>query len=165
MMTTLARFAAVVLSSALVVPAAWGQGYPLKPVRVVDAFPPGGGSDYAARLIASRLSELLGQQVIVENRGGANGIIGMEFVGKAAPDGYTIAIANNSLLAINPSLYRKIPYDTLRDFAPITMLGSYPYYLVVHPTVPAKSVKELIALAKANPGKLNFASAGSALRL
>ena len=164
-MTMFARLAAAMLGSALIVSVAWGQAYPLKPVRIVDAFPPGGGSDYAARLIASRLGELLGQQVIVENRGGANGIIGMEFVSKAAPDGYTIAIANNSLLAINPNLYRKIPYDTLRDFSPITMLGSYPYYLVVHPTVPAKSVRELIALAKAHPGKLNFASAGSALRL
>lgn len=89
----------------------------------------------------------------------------MEYVSKAPRDGHIIAIANNSTLAINPSLYRKIPYDTLKDFAPITMLGSYPYFLVVHPSVPATSVKELIALAKAHPGKLNFASAGSALRL
>jgi len=160
------RMAAVTLVFATYgVPPAWSQAYPAKAVRIVDAFPPGGGTDYAARLIASRLNEVFGQQVIVENRSGANGIIGMEGVSKAAPDGYIIAIANNSTLAINPNLYRKVPYDTLRDFAPITMIASYPYFLVVHPTVPAKSVKELIALAKANPGKLNFASAGSALAL
>ena len=165
-MTIRAAIAVLLLAAALgAIQGAAGQSYPVKPIRIVDAFPPGGGSDYAARLISGRLGEALGQQAIVENRGGANGIIGMEFVSKAPPDGYVIAIANNSTLAINPHLYRKVPYDPLRDFAPITMVGAYPYFLVVHPTVPARSVKELIALAKAHPGKLNFASAGSALRL
>ena len=140
---------------------AWAQGYPAKPVRLVLPYPPGGGSDTIARPLAQRLSESLGQQVVVDNRGGGGGAIGMEHVAKAAPDGYTIVMALTAQLAVNPSLYRKLPYDPVKDFAPITLLAQGPYVLVVHPSVPAKSVKELVALARKRPNDLAYASSGN----
>jgi tripartite-type tricarboxylate transporter receptor subunit TctC len=140
---------------------AWAQGYPAKPVRLVLPYPPGGGSDTIARPLAQRLSESLGQQVVVDNRGGGGGAIGMEHVAKAASDGYTIVMALTAQLAVNPSLYRKLPYDPVKDFAPITLLAQGPYVLVVHPSVPAKSVKELVALARKRPNELAYASSGN----
>jgi tripartite-type tricarboxylate transporter receptor subunit TctC len=139
--------------------AASAQQYPAKPIRIVSPFAPGGGNDVISRTIAARLTETLRQQVIVENRAGANGIVGTEVAARAAPDGYTIVLIPSGH-TVNASLYRKLPYDSIRDFTPITLVGSSPLLLVVHPTLPVKSVKELIAFAKARPGQLTYASAG-----
>ena len=147
--------------AALAVPAgALAQSYPAKPIRLVVGFAPGGGVDINARLLAPKLSEYLGQQVVVENRPGAGTNIANELVAKAPPDGYTLLI-NTAAVAINMSLYRNLPFDTLRDFAAVSMFSESPNVLVVHASVPVKSVKELIALARANPGKLNYSSAGA----
>ncbi|MGE5523949.1 MAG: tripartite tricarboxylate transporter substrate binding protein [Rhodospirillaceae bacterium] len=134
--------------------------YPTRAVRIVVPFPPGGGTDIISRTVAQKLNEAWGQPVIVDNRAGANGIIGTEMIAKAKPDGYTlgVVIANH---AINPSLYPKLPYDTMRDFTPVTLMAQYPYILTVHPSVPAKSVREFIALARARPGQLAYASSGN----
>jgi tripartite-type tricarboxylate transporter receptor subunit TctC len=147
---------------ALAVDHAFAQGtaYPAKPVRIVVPSSPGGGTDILARLLAQKLTENLGQQFVVENRPGAGQIIGIEAVARSAPDGYTLLMAASAIV-INEVLYKKPPYDTLRDFAPITLGASLPNILVVHPALPAKSVRELIALAKARPGMLNYSSAGS----
>lgn len=133
--------------------------YPTKPVRIVDAFPPGGGSDVVARLIAPKLTEAWGQQVLVENRGGAGGTIGAEYALRGAPDGYTVLIATASY-AVNPSVYKQ-PYHPVNDITVIGQTASGPFVVVVHPSVPVKSVKDLLALAKAKPGAINFASTGT----
>jgi tripartite-type tricarboxylate transporter receptor subunit TctC len=137
------------------------QPYPAKPVRLVIPYPPGGGSDTIGRPLAQKLAEGLGQQVVVDNRGGANGNIGMEAVARSAPDGYTLVFALSAQLAINPGLYQKLPYDPLKDFAPITLLGEGGYILVVHPSLPAKSLKEMLALARARPGQIAYSSSGN----
>ena len=143
-------------------PFAGAQGtYPTKPIRIVVPFPAGGTADILARAAAQRLAETLGQPAVVDNRPGAGGNIGAELVAKAPPDGYTLLMGTVGTHAINASLYSKMPYDHVRDFAPIILVAGVPNVLVVHPSVPAGSVKELIAYAKANPGKLNFASSGS----
>jgi tripartite-type tricarboxylate transporter receptor subunit TctC len=135
--------------------------FPAKPIRLVVPYPPGGGTDTIGRPLAHRLTENLKQQVIVDNRGGAGGNIGMELVAKSPPDGYTLVLALTAQLAVNPSLYKKLPYDPIRDFEPVSLLATGPYILVVHPSLPAKSVKELIALARARPGQLGYASSGN----
>ena len=140
---------------------AMAQPYPAKPVRLVIPYPPGGGSDTIGRPLAQKMSEGLGQQLVVENRGGANGNIGMEYVARSAPDGYTLVFALSAQLAVNPGLYQKIPYDPLKDYAPITLLGAGGYILVAHPSLPVKSVKELIALAKSRPGQIAYSSSGN----
>jgi tripartite-type tricarboxylate transporter receptor subunit TctC len=140
---------------------AHARPYPHKPVRLVIPYPPGGGMDTIARPFAQRLSANTGQQVVVDNRGGANGAIGMEIVARANPDGHTIAFALSAQLAINPGLYRKLPYDPVKDYAPITLFAEGVYLLVVHPAVPAKSVAELIAIARAKPDGLAMASSGN----
>jgi tripartite-type tricarboxylate transporter receptor subunit TctC len=137
------------------------QSYPNKPVRLVVPFPPGGPTDIVTRLIAPKMSASLGQQVMVENRGGAGGMIATEQVSKASPDGYTIIMGTIGGVAVAKSLNPKLGYDTLRDFAPITQSVSVTSILVVHPSVPAKNVRELLAIAKASPGKLNYASSGN----
>jgi len=137
-----------------------GQSYPVKPVRVIVPFPPGAGADITTRLYAPRLAEALGQQVVVENRAGAAGNIGAEVAARAAPDGYTLLTAPASL-AISQTLYKKLPFDLARDFQPIAMFASVPFVLVVHPSLPVKDVKALIAFAKSRPGQLNFASTGN----
>jgi tripartite-type tricarboxylate transporter receptor subunit TctC len=137
------------------------QSYPNKPVRMVVPFPPGGPTDIVTRLIAPKMSASLGQQVMVENRGGAGGMIATEQVSKAAPDGYTIIMGTIGGVAVAKSLNPKLGYDTLRDFAPITQSVSVTSILVVHPSVPAKNVRELLAIAKASPDKLNYASSGN----
>jgi tripartite-type tricarboxylate transporter receptor subunit TctC len=137
---------------------AFAQAYPTRPVRVIVPFAPGGSTDIVARLLAPRLSENLGQSVVVENRGGGGTTIGMEHVARAAPDGYTLGVATLTF-ALNPSL-RKLPYDTEKDFAPVSLVSVVPFVMAIHPSVPARSVKELIALAKARPGALNFSSSG-----
>ncbi len=136
------------------------QAYPSRPVRIVVPFPPGGNSDQLTRLIAPRLAETWGQQVLVDNRGGAGGIIGMEFGKKAPPDGYTVICASAGIMAINPFLYAKLPYDPQRDFAPVSMGAYFPHIVSVHPSVSATSVKELIQLAKDRPGQIAYSSAG-----
>ena len=136
------------------------QEYPARTVRMIVPFPPGGGTDYFGRIIAQKLTENLGATFVVDNRGGAGGIIGTEVAAKSKPDGYTIILVSTSH-AINPSLHRKLPFDPARDFAPVTMLASGPLLLVVHPSLPARNVRELIALAKARPGMLAVASAGN----
>ena len=135
--------------------------FPAKPVRIIVPFPPGGGSEAFARSIAAKLTELWGQQVLVDNRGGAGGTLGSHLVAKSPPDGYTMLIGLNGTHDIAQSLYRKMPYDTIKDFTPITMLGIGPNILTVHPSVPVKSVRELIALAKAKPGQLDYSSPGN----
>jgi tripartite-type tricarboxylate transporter receptor subunit TctC len=135
-------------------------GYPGRPIRMVVPSSAGGGTDIVARIIAPELAKRLGQQVIIDNRPGAGTMIGGEVVAKSAPDGYTL-LKGLSTLAINPAIYRKVPYDGIRDFAPITQTISAPNLLVVHPSLPVKSVKELVAFARARPGQLNFGSAGN----
>ena len=141
------------------VPAAAQQAYPSKPVRIISPFPPGGGNDALCRIVAQKLVEGLKQQVIVENRAGANGIVGTEVAARSAPDGYTIVLIPSGH-AVNATLYRKLPFDSIRDFTPITLAGSSPLVLAVHPSLPVKSVKELVALARARPGQLTYVSAG-----
>ena len=139
---------------------AHAQTYPAKPLRMVVPFAPGGGTDVIARYLAAGMTESLNRQVVVDNRGGANGIIGTEIVARAPADGYTLLFVS-SPHSVNASLYPKLPYDTLRDFAPISMVALSPYVLVVHPSLPARNVKELIALAKAKPDQITYGSGGS----
>jgi tripartite-type tricarboxylate transporter receptor subunit TctC len=139
---------------------AHAQSYPTKPIRIVVPFAPGGGADIIARILGQKMTDRWGQQVVVNNRAGASGNIGAEIVAKSAPDGYTLLMAS-SAFAINPSVYRSVPYDVIKDFAPITQPGLLPNILVVHPSVPVKTVKDLIALAKSRPGQLAYASAGA----
>jgi tripartite-type tricarboxylate transporter receptor subunit TctC len=152
---------AAFLLLALVSATAGAQQYPVKPVRMIIGFPPGGGTDIVGRIVGLKLGEILGQQVIADNRGGASGQIGAELTAKSTPDGYTVMMGHIAALAILPSLVPKLPYDVKRDFAPITLVAIGPNLLVVHPSLPAKSVKELVALAKARPGQLQFSSPGS----
>ena len=137
------------------------QSYPNRPLRFVSPYPPGGAVDILARFLGQHLHDSLGQPVIVENRTGGSGIVGTAAVAKAAPDGYTLLMASSGPLAVNPSMFPDLPYDPTRDLAPITMVAIVPSVLAVHPSIPAKSVKQLIALAKANPGKLNSSSSGN----
>ena len=140
---------------------ALAQAWPSRTIRLIVPFPPGGGNDVIARVVAQKLGERLGQPVVVENRAGANGIVGLQALMQAPPDGHTIAVGAAGPLAVNPSLYDKLPYDPLKDFAPITNMVNFPLLLVTHPSVPAKTTRELVALAKAQPGKLYYSSPGS----
>jgi tripartite-type tricarboxylate transporter receptor subunit TctC len=140
--------------------AAHAQTYPAKPIRFVSPYPPGGANDILARIISQKLSESLGQQIVIENRGGATGNIGAEYVAKAAPDGYTILMGQASNLTINVSLM-KMPYDPVKDLAPVTLVATTPNLLVVHPSLPVRTVKDLVVLAKSKPGSINYASSGS----
>jgi tripartite-type tricarboxylate transporter receptor subunit TctC len=143
----------------MVAAAACAQNYPNRPIRMIVPFPPGGSVDVIARIVALKLSESLGQQIVIDNRGGASGNIGAELVARATPDGYTL-LAHTVPFTVNPFLYSTVPYDTIKDFTPVCLLSESPVLLVVHPSVPAKTVRELIDLAKSQPGKLNYASAG-----
>jgi tripartite-type tricarboxylate transporter receptor subunit TctC len=154
------RRAGALLALLAVFGTALAQGYPSRPVRLVVGFTPGGGVDINARLLAPRLAEYLGQQVIVDNRPGAGTNIANELVAKAAPDGHTLLV-NTAALAINMSLYRNLPFDALRDFAPVSVFSESPNVLVVNAKLPAADLKELIAMARASPGKLNYSSAGT----
>lgn len=142
----------------------WAQGaanYPNKAVRFIAPFPPGGSTDLLARLVALKLTETWGQQVIVENRGGAGGTIGVELAARAAPDGYTIVMGHVGTFGFNPTLYPKLPYDAIRDFAPVTVLATVPNGMAVHPSLPVKTARDFVALARAKPGELLYASGGS----
>jgi tripartite-type tricarboxylate transporter receptor subunit TctC len=140
-------------------PAFAQSAYPSKPVRIISIFAPGGGNDVICRLVAQQLTERFKQQVIVENRVGANGIVGTEAAARSAPDGYTFTLIPSGH-TVNASMYKKLPFDSIRDFTPITLAGAGPLVLAVHPSLPAKNVKELIALAKARPGQLTYVSSG-----
>ena len=144
----------------LAVPGAHAQGYPTKPIRLVVPFTPGGGVDINARLVAQKLTEYLGQQIIVESRPGAGTNIGNEYVAKSAPDGYTLLI-NSGAVAINMALYKNLNYNSPKDFVPVSLFSESPNVLVVHPSLPVKSARELVALAKSRPGAMNFSSSGS----
>jgi tripartite-type tricarboxylate transporter receptor subunit TctC len=137
-----------------------GPEFPTRPLRYIVPFPPGGSTDIMARIVAAALSEGLGQQVVIDNRGGAGGTIGAEIAARATPDGYTLFACNIASLAVSPALYRKLGYDPAADFAPVGFIGSTPNALVVHPSLPAATIAEFIALAKSQPGKLNYASPG-----
>jgi tripartite-type tricarboxylate transporter receptor subunit TctC len=136
------------------------QAYPVKPIRLIVPQPPGGGNDTIARLVAERIAKPLRQQVVVENRAGASGLVAAETVSRAPADGYTLLLGNVATLAILPNLQKKIPYDSLRDFDPVSLIASAPMLVVVHPSVPVRTVKELVAFAKARPGEINYASNG-----
>jgi len=141
---------------------AWSQGaYPNKTVRLIVPFPPGGGNDVIARVVAQKLTDKWGQTVVVDNRAGANGIVGLQALMQAPADGYTLAVGAAGPMAVNPSLYARLPYDPLKDFAPVTNLVNFPLLLVTHPSVSAKNTRELVALAKSKPGQLTYASPGS----
>ena len=137
----------------------WSQQYPTKPIRVIVPSSPGGGLDFVARAVGQQLTAAWGQSVVIDNRAGAGGTLGPELVVRAAPDGYTLLIVSASF-AVNPSVYTKLPYDTVKDFAPITLATTQPQVMVVHPNVAARSLKEFIVLAKAKPGQLNYSSPG-----
>jgi tripartite-type tricarboxylate transporter receptor subunit TctC len=149
----------VLIAAALVMPAQ-AQPYPSKPLRMLVGFPPGGGADIIARQLTPRLGQQLGQQVVIDNRGGASGNIALEMLARSAPDGYTLMMTTPTV-TVNPALYPKLGYDTLRDFAPIRLIASTAYILVAHPSVSAKTVQEFIALAKAKPRQLNYSSGGN----
>jgi tripartite-type tricarboxylate transporter receptor subunit TctC len=154
------RISAAVLLLVATAAAQAAAPYPSKPIRLVVPFSPGGGNDIAARFVAQRLTEGFGQTAVVDNRPGAGSTLGTDVVAKAAPDGYTLLVTHNAI-AINQTLYAKLPYDTVRDFSQVAIIGVTTNTLVVNPTVPAKSVKELIAVAKAKPGSLNYGSTGA----
>ena len=147
------------LSLALAMPS-FAQSFPSRPIRLIVGFPPGGGSDLVARPIAARMSEALGQQVVVENRGGANGNLGLGELARSVPDGYSIGHVNDSTIAINPLLYRNLPYDAARDLTPIAIATVGGMFVMVPADLPARTLPELVALARARPGQLNFGSAG-----
>lgn len=154
------RVLGVVAGILAVAGTAWSQEYPVRAIRMVVPFPAGGGSDLIARVTAQKLSSALGQSLVVDNRAGASGNIAAELVAKSVADGYTLIFANSSL-AISPALYQKLPFDPVKDLIPISMVSSYPFVLVVHPALPVRSVRELVALAKAKPGALAYSSAGA----
>lgn len=160
------RFAAPVTALALLAggfataPGAWAQAYPAKQVRLVVAFPAGGGIDTVTRLIAPKLNEALGQQMIIDNRVGASGNIGTDYVAKSAPDGYTVLMAYASH-ASNAALFTKLPYDTVKDFQPVSLIGAVPHVILVNPSLPVKTIAELIRLAKARPGDITYSSPGN----
>ncbi len=157
------RVYSLLLSAVLLAGTTWvaAQEYPSKPVRLIVPFAPGGGNDIVARAIAQQLSASLGRQFVVDNRAGAGGVVGAELAAKSPPDGYTLFLGGVGSHAVNPNLHARLPYDPVKDFAAIALIASAPSVLVVHPSVPARSIEEFTALARANPGKLNFASNGN----
>src|SRR4051812_15801828 len=157
MRAALLGFALLAAAAAPVV----AQNYPSKPIRILIAQAPGSATDVISRVVGNRLSEALGQPVVIEARPGAGGLVGTEAAAKSAPDGYTLFMANNSTHGSNPAVYPKLPYDAVNDFAPISFVASVPYVLVVDPSLPVTNVQQLIALVKSKPGQLNYASAGN----
>jgi tripartite-type tricarboxylate transporter receptor subunit TctC len=161
MRAAIAAFIRIAALATVGTAAALAQNYPAKPVRIIIAQAPGSATDVISRVVGNRLSEGLGQPVVIEARPGAGGVVGTEAAARSAPDGYTLFMANNSTHGSNPAVYPKLPYDAVNDFAPISFVASVPYVLVVVPSLPVKTVQELIALAKSKPGQLNYASAGN----
>ena len=159
-MNLIVKTVAASLAGAIAAGPCMAQSYPAKPVKIVSPFPAGGGTDIVARLIARQMGESMGQSFIVENRIGAAGMIGCEAVARAAPDGYTLLMGTIGTHATNPAVFSKMSYDPIRDFAPVSLVAALPFVLVVHPSIPARNLKELVALAKAKPESLNYASSG-----
>jgi tripartite-type tricarboxylate transporter receptor subunit TctC len=159
--TSTIAWAAVLSAAAGSSGAVFAQAYPSKPIRLIVPFPAGGGVDYIGRIVGKGLSERLNQQVVIDNRPGANGILALENLKSSPPDGYTIAAVSAGPLAVNPFIYKKLPHDTLKDFTQIANMVNFPLLLVSHPSLPVKNVKELIALAKARPGEISYASPGA----
>jgi tripartite-type tricarboxylate transporter receptor subunit TctC len=153
------RFTSILFAGLVVAGAALAQSYPARPVRMIVPFVPGGNTDIIGRAFAPTMSEVIGQQIVVENRGGAGGVIGTEVVAHAAPDGYMILMVSAGH-TINPAMVKKLPYDSVKDFAPISIIADVPTAFVVHPSLPAKTVKEFIAIARAHPGEINYSTAG-----
>jgi tripartite-type tricarboxylate transporter receptor subunit TctC len=149
------------LSCAVTVPPVCAQGYPAKPLRILVPNAPGGSTDILARIVGERLADKWGQQVVIDNRGGAGGNIAAELAARAAPDGYTLFLGSMSTQAVNPTLYAKLPFDAARDFAPVSLVANSANLLLVHPSIPANSVKQLIELARSHPGQLNYSSSGN----
>ena len=157
-----AAAAAILIAMGLANDAAYAQqAYPARPVRLIIPFPPGGSTDIVGRVAAQNLTELWGVQVLVDNRGGASGQIGVELAAQSAPDGYTLVIGHIGTFGVNPSLYPKLRYDAIKDFSPISLIARVPNMLAVHPSLPVKTVKQLVDMAKARPGTLNYGSSGS----
>ena len=154
------RITAFALAGLVVAGAASAQSYPAKPVRMIVPFAPGGNTDIIARVFTPKMSEFMGQQIVVENRGGAGSVIGTEVVARAAPDGYMLLMVS-AAHTINPAMIKKLPYDSVRDFTPIALIADVPTAFVVHPSLPAKTVREFIAIARARPGEINYSTAGS----
>jgi tripartite-type tricarboxylate transporter receptor subunit TctC len=142
-------------------PSPAAQDWPARPIRLLVTSPPGGANDIQSRVLGAKLGEHLGQALVIDNRGGGSGMIAAEIVAKSAPDGYTLLAGTNSTFSVNPSLFAKAPYETLRDFAPVAVTVMTPHVLLAHPSLPAQSVKDLVALARARPGRLNYASSGN----
>lgn len=159
-MKTILKAIALLMLACAGAGAALAQQYPAKPIRMIIGFPPGGGTDIIGRIVAQRMAEGLKQQILPDNRGGASGQIAAELAAKAPPDGYTVMMAHIAAMSILPSLYPKLPYDPVRDFAPVSLVAISPQMVVVHPSLPVKNIKELIALAKARPGQIHYASPG-----
>jgi tripartite-type tricarboxylate transporter receptor subunit TctC len=153
-------FAGLGLIGAFAGAVALAQSYPVRPVRIIVPFPPGGGADNLGRIVGQKLSEQWGQQVVIDNRVGAGGNVGTALAARAAPDGYTLAVTSTGIMAINPFLYAQIPYDPLKDFAPVSMGIFFPHVIVMHPSIPVKTVADLLKLAKARPGEITYSSAG-----
>ena len=153
------RFVTIILTGLVAAGTAWAQSYPTKPIRMIVPFVPGGNTDIIARVYAPKMAEFLGQQIVIENRGGAGGVIGTEVVARAAPDGYMLVMVSAGH-TINPAMIKKLPYDSVKDFAPISMIADVPTAFVVHPSLPAKNVREFIAIARARPGEINYSTAG-----
>jgi tripartite-type tricarboxylate transporter receptor subunit TctC len=155
--------APLLLSIAMLLPwsGAWSQAYPAKPIRFIVPFPAGGGADIFARLIGRKLGEQVGQQFVVDNRAGASGIIGCEVVARSAPDGYTLLMGTTGTHTTNPAVFSRLPYDPLKDFAPVSLVAESPFLLLVHPSLPVSNLKDLIAFARARPGQLTYASSGT----
>ena len=153
------RYVTIILTGLVAAGTAWAQSYPTKPIRMIVPFVPGGNTDIIARVYAPKMAEFLGQQIVIENRGGAGGVIGTEVVARAAPDGYMLVMVSAGH-TINPAMIKKLPYDSVKDFAPISMIADVPTAFVVHPSLPAKNVREFIAIARARPGEINYSTAG-----
>jgi tripartite-type tricarboxylate transporter receptor subunit TctC len=159
-LSTLAFGAILAASAALAASTAHADDYPSRPIKLIVPYAAGGGADSVARIVAKRVSETIGQPIIIENRGGAGSIIGTEAVQKADPDGYTLLLGQSGPISINPAIYKNLRYDSVKDFAPITMTTAYPYVLVVNPKLPVKNLQEFVALAKAKPGEFNYGTTG-----
>ena len=159
-MKKMTRRAAGALALAMVASSAWAQDFPSRSLKLVVPYAPGGGADSVARIVAKRVAENVGQPIVIENKGGAGSIVGTDLVAKAEPDGYTLLLGQSGPISINPAVYKTLPYDPVKDFAPITMTTAYPYILVVNSESPAKTLQEFVALAKSKPGALNYGSTG-----
>jgi tripartite-type tricarboxylate transporter receptor subunit TctC len=159
-MTSRLRFTALAFVFLFAAGQAYGQGYPDRAVRLVVPYPPGGAADVLARLVAIPMGEAIKQPIVIDNKGGAGGNIAAEHVAKSAPDGYTLLFGNVAVFSINPTLYKQVPFDPIKDFAPISLVASVPQILIVHPSLPVNSVSELVQYVKARPGKINYGSGG-----